>query len=61
MAELTEACDIMEKTVLFDLYRIFVLSSKPAELIFKDGWDRLIDGCIMGVLSTLDLKDEEAK
>lgn len=57
MAEIAED---KQKIALIDLLRLVVLEPKQAEYVFERHWS-LVDVCVMGYVSCLDLKDKDEK
>ncbi len=57
---LAEIAEDKQKIALIDLLRLVVLEPKQAEYVFERHWS-LVDVCVMGYVSCLDLKDKDAK
>lgn len=57
---LAEIAEDKQKIALIDLLRLVVLNPKQAEYVFDRHWS-LIDVCVIGYVSCLDLKDKDAR
>lgn len=60
LVELAEVAEDKNKIALIDLFRLLVLKDSQAEYIVSRHWE-LIEVCVIGYLSAMDLSDESAK
>lgn len=60
LVELAEVAEDKNKIALIDLFRLLVLKDTQAEYIVARHWE-LIEVCVIGYLSAMDLSDASAK